>query len=569
MVIFGAMRIKITTPLLPGLRMRIGAIVLLFLTTALKAQVPDTLMHTLTDLLSLRAKLQEAKEIEFTKLKSLIAQHADNPEQTYYLRNQIVKDYLPYNFDSALYYIHLNLREGLRQKNLNRQNEARIHLSYLLTNAGQYNEALDNLKRVNRTQIGGELLKYYFSVYVKLYTDLAFYARSEDVELDYQSRYFAYSDSLLKVAPGDSELHWMIEEKKLRDSRKMDACMQINAKRLQHAELGSRSYSMAAFERAINCELIGDKQNQKKYLMLSAISDQKAVIKDYASLTSLAMVLYDEKEIDQAHHFIQTAFEDAVFFNSRLRFIEISNILPLINQAYQIKTEAQRSKLRNTLWIISILTLLLFAAILFIYRQVKKLRHARNELTRMNTQLQHLNVNLNETNHTLNRLNSDLSESNHVKEQYIGSFLSICSNYIDKLDEYRKMVQKQIAAHKVSELFEQTKSKSLIEDELKEFYENFDHIFLHLYPAFVEEFNSLLLPEAQLVLKKGELLNTELRIFALIRLGITDSSKIAALLRYSVNTIYNYRVKIKNKASVPRDDFELHIQRIGTFSKPN
>ena len=186
---------------------------------------------------------------------------------------------------------------------------------------------------------------------------------------------------------------------------------------------------------------------------------------------------------------------------------------------------------------------------------------------RVYNQLKELNENLNTSNEKLNSLNIELAESNHVKEQYIGNFIGICSNYIDKLDNYRRVVNKQIASHKVAELFEYTKSKSLIDDELKEFYENFDNTFLSIYPNFVEELNALLIEEEHIPLKKGELLNTELRIFALIRLGISDSSKIAGLLRYSVNTIYNYRVKIKNKSIVPREDFENLVMKIGIFTK--
>lgn len=198
---------------------------------------------------------------------------------------------------------------------------------------------------------------------------------------------------------------------------------------------------------------------------------------------------------------------------------------------------------------------------------MKNLSRARNELQVAINQLKDLNNNLHEANAKLSNLNNELFESNHVKEQYIANFLRICSNYIDKLDSYKKKVHKQIAARKVSELFESTKSNQLIEDELKEFYKNFDDTFLSIYPAFVKKVNALLQPDEQIILKKGELLNTELRIFALIRLGISDSSKIAKLLRYSNSTIYNYRVKVKNKAAVERDDFENYIMKISPFSK--
>jgi len=279
------------------------------------------------------------------------------------------------------------------------------------------------------------------------------------------------------------------------------------------------------------------------------------------------MRLFEEKKIDKAYDYIQFSLDDAVFFNAPLRFVEISRILPVINESYQFKSEHQKNLLRNYLFLISFLTIFLIFSLVFIFKQMKRLSFARTELENANSQLSVLNNNLSSMNSRLNGLNQDLIESDHVKELYIGHFLSRCSDYIDKLDNYQKMVNKYIAARKINELYENTKSSHLIEKELEEFYASFDTTFLTIYPDFVSQLNSLLNEEDRIVLKKGELLNTELRIFALIRLGVTDSSKIASLLRYSVNTIYNYRVKIKNKSSVPRDDFENMVMKIGTFNK--
>jgi cell division protein FtsL len=297
------------------------------------------------------------------------------------------------------------------------------------------------------------------------------------------------------------------------------------------------------------------------------MSDIRAAVKDNASMAALSTLLYNENKIDRAYEYIKFSFEDAAYFNSRLRYMQISNILPVVTAAYQSKSDKQKAHLRNLLIIISLLSIVLLLSILFIYNQVKKLAKARKELQTVNLKLRDLNVHLSDANTRLNELNNELSESNHVKEQYIGNFFSICSDYIDKLDGFRRNVNKQIADREVAELFEKTKSKRLIDDEIREFYDNFDHTFLQIYPDFVEDFNALLNEDEQIVLKKGELLNTELRIFALIRLGINDSANIAKLLRYSVNTIYNYRVKVKNRASVPRDDFENYVMKIGEFSQ--
>ena len=224
--------------------------------------------------------------------------------------------------------------------------------------------------------------------------------------------------------------------------------------------------------------------------------------------------------------------------------------------------EKQNARLQQYLYLITALMILLVGALAYIYRQMKTLSDARNHLQVANDQLNELNKELREMNHCLSSTNIELSESNQIKEEYIARFIKLCSTYINRLDAYRRMVNKKISAGQTQELLKITRSQDALDEELEELYVNFDTAFLHIFPDFVKKFNALLLPDEQLMLKKGELLNTELRIFALIRLGIEDSSQIAEFLRYSVNTIYNYRAKVKNKASGSRDDFEDLVRKI-------
>ncbi|MNE44367.1 hypothetical protein D3C80_1385890 [compost metagenome] len=204
-------------------------------------------------------------------------------------------------------------------------------------------------------------------------------------------------------------------------------------------------------------------------------------------------------------------------------------------------------------------------AIAYVYMQMKKVTRIKEELFVTNEKLAQLNKEISSTNEQLNERNAELSESNHIKEEYIAHFFDLCSTYINKLEGYRKELNKKVSDKKLEELFKMLKSTKVVDNELEELYNNFDSIFLNLYPTFVNDFNSFLIPDEQVVLKQGELLNTELRIFALIRLGITDSVKIAAFLRYSLSTIYNYRTKARNKAIVSRDEFEKMVARIGSI----
>ena len=196
---------------------------------------------------------------------------------------------------------------------------------------------------------------------------------------------------------------------------------------------------------------------------------------------------------------------------------------------------------------------------------MKRLARIRKELYKTNTKLNELNTNLQSSNSLLLTVNTELSDANRIKETYIGHFLDLCSTYISKLEKYQNTLNKKAVEKKLDELYKMLKSSEMIDNELKELYENFDNIFLHLYPNFFEELNSLLVEEERFELKQNELLNTELRILALIRLGITDSSKIASFLHYSANTIYNYRTRVRNKAAVPREEFESLVIKIGAI----
>jgi len=192
---------------------------------------------------------------------------------------------------------------------------------------------------------------------------------------------------------------------------------------------------------------------------------------------------------------------------------------------------------------------------------------ARQNLSFANDQLSILNTELSKINSEIKDTNRTLSESNLIKEEYIGRYMDQCSEYIDKLDNYHRSLNKTASSGKVEDLFQAIKSKQFIEDELKEFYTNFDITFLQLFPGFVEEFKKLLIDDEYLQLKHGQLLNTELRIYALIRLGISDSVKISHFLRCSLSTIYNYRTKIRNKAVGQRDEFEEKIMLIGASNE--
>ncbi|GAB5524863.1 MAG: DUF6377 domain-containing protein [Roseivirga sp.] len=505
------------------------------------------------------------KQLRINAYKKLAEDPAIDKRQRYTYYLTVVREFEKFSFDSTLFYIEMNLEIARELEDDTLIDEARLYLSATLGNVGRNKEAEDELKQINVQNLSRDLFIKYSDIARKLFENLSYYAITAEGRDNYKQLYITYRDTLLSMVSEESEIYLSIVEKDLLDARELDDCLIVNTKRLSRVQPGTKEFSLINFQRSLIYELKNDLEKQKINLMISAISDIQASVKDNAALASMAALLYKEDKIERAYQYIQNAYKDAVFYNSRLRFLEISRILSLITASYQQQSDNQKSSLKKNLIVISILSAVLFITVILIYRQVKKLSVVKNRLKSSNEQLNYVNKNLTQANGKLEKLYLALSESNHVKEQYIGNFLKIHSEYIDKLDRYQKVVKQMLRARKYEELYKRVNSTEVIDAEVKEFYETFDNAFLSIYPDFLEQFNQLLQDGEHLEVKEGEILNTELRIFALIRLGIKDSSKIARLLRYSVNTIYNYRVKIKNKAKVPRDEFEDIVQSIDAF----
>ena len=277
----------------------------------------------------------------------------------------------------------------------------------------------------------------------------------------------------------------------------------------------------------------------------------------------MANQLMSRGDVDRSYRYICFTSDCADRFGSRQRLSHISPLLSRIAQVYKAKEERSNRSLRYTITAISILSLLLLIALAYVHHKRNQLAVTRDHLAQSNGQLQDTNAQLSSLNNQLSSLNSQLSEANRVKDEYVGRFLRLCSIYIDRLEDIRKKVIKRVKNKQYAELVELTRSAEFSNKESNELYANFDTAFLQLFPTFVADFNALLKPECRIAQPDNNTLNTPIRIFALIRLGITDSSKIAEFLHYSVNTIYNYRANIKNGAIGDRAEFEDKVKTIG------
>lgn len=529
------------------------------------SQNVDSLLVVLEETMSKRAEYDAAKEQKIAVMISDLSEEEISFEKQFFITKNLISEYEYYSFDKTLQFIDRNIQLAKTVGNNTMLLESNLNLARVLATSGRYIESIDVLDEIDRSIISERLLKDYFFNYKKCYSELRYFSNMTIINNKYNNLYTAYSDSLnLEVSKLDkNSIEYLSSiEQNYRDANEYGKALEVNANILSLTESGHREYSLATFNRSYMLrDYLDDDEGQKTNLILSAISDIQSSVKDNASLSDLASKLFEEGALEKAHKYINYSLEDARFYNSKLRSLSISKVLPDISNGFEEMIKKQSDEQKQQLIYISILSLFLSITIILIYTQNKKIKAGRSELKAANNKLEKLNQELLSANEKLNRLVKELSEVDKVKEHYIGSFLNLYSEYISKLNTYRKLVNKYVKNNQMNALLKLSKSKQIIEDEIEIFNKNFDGSFLHIHPNFIPSVNQLLNEHKQIVIEDDGKLNTELRILALIRLGITSSSKIARILRYSVNTIYNYRASIKNRAK-DKSNFEVLIKNI-------
>ena len=524
----------------------------------------DSLLTVLDEVVAHSDRYEAVKKQRIALIKEGLATPGLSADDEYRINRTLFAEYEAYICDSARHYINKNIGIATRRGRQDLLNESKLKKAHILATSGLYAEGVRLLETIDKASLSPDQLVEYYMAFENIYLYHAEYAQDDEYMPEYLTRMDAYRDSILSVVPHDTYSYIITKGPSLVDSsRQKEAEGLLNAY-LEKVSPDTREYAVITSILAFVYQYDDQPELRKVCLAKSAIADIKAVVKENNSLRALAELLYEEGDVERANNYMKKNVADASFYNARLRNVQASRMLPVIDRSYQLEKEMQRRKLQVFLWVISILSLFLLLTVGYIIRQMKRLAKARREVVGANQELQKLNAELLEANRRQKQMNDSLTEANCIKEEYIGRFLGLCSAYIDKLETYRRMLNKKAASGKVEELYKTLKSSQFIDDELKEFYRNFDNSFLNIFPDFVECFNELLPPVEAIVPKQGERLTTELRIFALVRLGITDSAKIAGFLRYSITTIYTYRSKLKNK-SLYRDDFEERVMQIGSF----
>lgn len=534
----------------------------------------------LTGLDSLLAKSDyfiREKEDRISRLRDNL-RSATDPDRRYWLTAELYDEYSAYDSDSALHYADRALNLALRMGRDTLANEMRLNRIYILSATGLFDEAGNCLDSLNPHTLPDYLAAKYCERAIFLSTHIDQYIGVNRETEVYSLKVDSLVQSMRRhITPDHPQYGWLIGWSSLNVPDKAREAIPVLSDIVERTAYSTRGNAMDAWVLSKLYERVGDEQNHLKYLILSAMADVRACNKEIASLEELAGILFNRGDLDRANAYINRSIAYANEYKSRPRNGKLSQLQDMILNAIQKRNEDQIKVNHTYLWIlIAILTILLFA-ISYIILQNKKLRcsratldNANRELNRRVDELSRIREELNHSNAKLQRMyktESDnarkLAEINESKEAYIANIFTICSNYINKLEDFRANINKLLTARDFEKALRLVKSPELSYSEIKELCATFDEIFLKIYPDFVNDFNTLLKPEERITLKTPGKLNTELRIYALVRLGMNDSVKIAKFLHCSVQTVYNTRQRTRNKAIVERDGFAAAVMALG------
>ena len=454
---------------------------------------------------------------------------------------QLYDMYRAFNIDSQLHYAQARLNLADKLGGLEYKQAASLNMAEVLMRSGMYYEAMRCIDGVAAYPIEDFLRPYYFHLRRTLYGLLSDFAITESEQRLYDSLTQTYRDSIMYVQLEGSFVYELVRADALAaEQNYTDALDVLQTYDSLHAilsnEQGVFSITMAQIYREM-----GNVEAENQHLILSACSDLRGAVREYVSLRELAMLLYEEGDIDHARRYMQCAIDDANAGGMRGRSIEVATIYPIIEGAY-LREATLRVKLLYLLNF-SVVLIVVFLALFLVY------------YARQRTKLATLNK-------RLHRTNIDLQQSNQITTVYVGRYMEMASLLIDRFDNWRKTLHQYVKNDNIKQLKAEVGSQKFTQEQLNAFYHNFDEAFLNIFPDFVDQVKGLLVEGVEFRMKNGERLNTDLRVLCCIRLGITDSVQIASFLRYSLSTIYNSRTRMRNLAKGDRELFEQKIKTL-------
>jgi len=511
--------------------------------------VNDSLLKVLDGVIANRAMYLDARVRQIGEFKEQ-RDSLRSDREIYTCNSYIVDRYESFVSDSAKEYLNENLIIARRLRDCDLINESLIRMALIFAMNGQFMQARDIFDSVDYNMLPDYVKARFCWAKLKYLENLMISTDETSEKLAYYNERLALRDSLMGIFPVDTDLYRKELAARCRDTGDYKTALAIFLEMYNKETPDSHEAAMIAKGLADLFGLLGDKEQQERYLLISAIADIKMAVMENESLLALAEMLYGTGEIDRAYRYMRVALEDANFYNSRFKNSVIARVYPIVELSYLDRLNAQQRRISMAMWIMTLCAVIMIIVALMLWKQ-------RRAVTRSRTQLAYANK-------RLERASVKLAEANLIRERYVGYFMHQCSINVDKLDKFRININRKLKANQIEDAY--VMSSRPLEKELEELYENFDKAFLNLYPNFIDEFNSLLLPESRFSLPKDRL-NTPVRIFALIRLGITDMSQIANFLHYSVQTVYNYKSKVRRTSILAPEEFDEKVKKIGTLAQ--
>ncbi|MET4012587.1 hypothetical protein ABIB62_002426 [Mucilaginibacter sp. UYP25] len=527
----------------------------------------DSLQKVLNTILDNKKQNDQARFAAIDRIKLELKANYSSLNARYGYYQKLFDAYKSFVHDSAYVYSKKLNACAYQLKDQNKINYAKVDMGFVLVSAGMFKEGLDTLSKVNTRYLNDQQKFQYLFLQARSHFDIGDFDKIDDYYYHYSAIGLKYCDSILNAHKPDTYEYLSAAGLKALRSADYKAAL---APYLAIMKLPQTYQDSAVNLSCLSYIYFVNKNNDMgmQHLFQAAIIDNVHSTKESVALTNLATRLYEQGDTKNAFLYIHNAISDATFYGARHREAQISSILPIIENEKINGIEKQK---RSLMMYASIITLLIVVVIIFSVitsRQLKKLRIAdeiivkkNNDLNTANESLTKVNVTLDKANRSLTHINIKLDEANMIKDEYIGNFFNIHSDYIEKIDRLKRSIEKIVKEKRYDEV-QLVLNRLNTNFERENLSHSFDKVFLNIFPNFVEDFNLLFDADHQTHLAEGHLLNNELRIFALIRLGIDENETIAKILNYSVNTIYTYKTKVKNRSFVSNDLFEEKVMSI-------
>ena len=531
-------------------------VVLLFILSARAFAGDEVIYAQLDHLLEQKQELVQLKQKRIAALNQELKDGEKRREThfQYQLCNKLFEEYKSFQYDSAYKYTSRMLSLAYDLKDKGKINNSKVNVSFIFLSSGMFKEALDTLVTVDSLALKVPERINFYKVFARTYYDLSDFSQNQHFNEYYNAIGNKYLQQALNLCQKASVEFLFIKGWEFMRLRNIEQGIATYENLLKHTKLPEHAYAIVTSSLSYMYRLDGNEAKTKEFLINAAMADLRASVFEAVALRDLAEMLYKENHYERAYRYIKIASDDAYAYGAKFRQVQTGYLVPKIEAAHMIEVEGKRRNLLIYSLLATVLSLVIFILYYSIYRNNRKLKLAKASLIESHRHLEDLNGKLQELNH-------NLLDANKIKEEYIGHFFKTMSEYIDKIDKIKVSIDRKISLNRMDQI-QIIVNQINLKAEREALYGSFDRIFLEIFPDFVSKFNTFITEEEKYVFEPNDPLPPELRIFALIRLGITDNEKIAQFLRYSINTIYTYKTRLKNKTVVPNDKLELRVMEI-------